>query len=1217
MESLNVAKKWSSEKGRNNWSPQRGRKEMESFNRANKNKTHPKGGEIMEPIIRANTLEPQKRAKIEQMESTKWKKYQMIHKNGSEMTRKSREKEKQNKQGNPQRNHKKRRRGKQTETKQTLKEKGIKVIYANANGIGDKAASVESTAKAEDAQVIAITETKQIPPKLDGYMKWYSKERKGQQGGGVAITVRNDLAKNVNRISEFDNDDIEIVWIEVTISNVNKLYIGTYYGKQEKAPTEEVENEMSELCSQIEFLKAKGQILLTGDFNAKLLIQKQNILQTESRNGRILKQVIDFTKIEPVSLRADNTWTRVNRNKTDEKSVIDYVFTSQELAEKIKHIHIDEEGTHRIKGKKESDHNTIITELTLDIEPQTKKITKYRMGNMEGWKKYKQEIPVKLREVQNPTPEKITQVIQATLKETVGQVTITIGRKKKPKESQRTKDLREKRKESKKEYEKAIKERDKIKEKLDDYTKAQKELRAQIEKDQVEEAKRNVERMRNKFRIRSTEFWKFRAECEGRGQKEEYDTVDEDGHLISDPQEAKEHIASFYENLYTARESDEKYEEETKRIKEEVSKISRDMKDKEPIPEIQKEEITRNIKKLKRNKASGPDNIPNEALIELDSEAKEIIREAFNNTNQRQSMPEQWQDGTLHRLYKGKGKKGKCSNERGITVASNLGKLYERVINDRVTERAKISLAQAGGRKGSSTVDHILLLQEAIKSARKNKENVYVIFMDVTKAFDKAWLEGIMHILYQNGLTDSHWEIVKRLNENLKATIITKHGPTRKIDIHDSIRQGGVLSVVMFGIMMDQISKEIADEDIGIVIEGTNLKISSLLWVDDLVLVETDPERMKKALNIVEKVAGKYHIKFGEQKSKTIEIGKQKTRPLFKLEEMNLMYESKYKYLGYLQSEKNSIDEHLKSLKGKVEAAYQKTISLATNPTLKWVEMDAIWTTVETCLVPIITYAGETMEFTNRKQKEEINRLLEAIIRRILMVPNGTPKEALYVETGLVEPTTLIEQQRINLHARLKNGNNTWMKEIVKENRTEGWIKETRETERKMGIEEDDLTGKKEQIKKRIQDKVDKHFKQKIDSAKMVSEGKTKTKYLLTNKVMWKPRKGPPYMSAMSRKEASTIFKARTCMIKVKMNYKNKFKNNLKCRMCKEENETQQHVMENCKMLHTEEETKVFIQDIFNEDITHLKTTVKKIDNILEKIDQAQVPVANHYRIPP
>ena len=53
--------------------------------------------------------------------------------------------------------------------------------------------------------------------------------------------------------------------------------------------------------------------------------------------------------------------------------------------------------------------------------------------------------------------------------------------------------------------------------------------------------------------------------------------------------------------------------------------------------------------------------------------------------------------------------------------------------------------------------------------------------------------------------------------------------------------------------------------------------------------------------------------------------------------------------------------DHINILKGKVDASYQKTIALSTNLTLKWVEMEIIWITVETCMVPIITYAGEVL----------------------------------------------------------------------------------------------------------------------------------------------------------------------------------------------------------------------------------------------------------------
>ena len=59
------------------------------------------------------------------------------------------------------------------------------------------------------------------------------------------------------------------------------------------------------------------------------------------------------------------------------------------------------------------------------------------------------------------------------------------------------------------------------------------------------------------------------------------------------------------------------------------------------------------------------------------------------------------------RLYKGNGVKGKCSNERGITLSSNLGKLYERIINNKITPALKMTNCQGGGKKGVSTADHI------------------------------------------------------------------------------------------------------------------------------------------------------------------------------------------------------------------------------------------------------------------------------------------------------------------------------------------------------------------------------------------------------------------------------------------------------------------------------------------------------------------------------
>ncbi len=55
--------------------------------------------------------------------------------------------------------------------------------------------------------------------------------------------------------------------------------------------------------------------------------------------------------------------------------------------------------------------------------------------------------------------------------------------------------------------------------------------------------------------------------------------------------------------------------------------------------------------------------------------------------------------------------------------------------------------AQAGGIKDRSTSDHIMVLREMIKTAKNRRKPIHLVFLDVTKAYDKAWLTAIMYVL--------------------------------------------------------------------------------------------------------------------------------------------------------------------------------------------------------------------------------------------------------------------------------------------------------------------------------------------------------------------------------------------------------------------------------------------------------------------------------------
>ena len=135
--------------------------------------------------------------------------------------------------------------------------------------------------------------------------------------------------------------------------------------------------------------------------------------------------------------------------------------------------------------------------------------------------------------------------------------------------------------------------------------------------------------------------------------------------------------------------------------------------------------------------------------------------------------------------------------------------------------------------KGRATTDHLLIIKEAIHLAKPKGKPLYMAIpeaqsspgttqqpgtvapnsnrqnmalLDVTKAYDKAWLDAIMYVMEKEGLKSYHWSLVRKLNQNLTTKIRTKHGLTRKFHIKDSICQGRVLSIAQYVLFMDCLS---------------------------------------------------------------------------------------------------------------------------------------------------------------------------------------------------------------------------------------------------------------------------------------------------------------------------------------------------------------------------------------------------------------------------
>ena len=185
--------------------------------------------------------------------------------------------------------------------------------------------------------------------------------------------------------------------------------------------------------------------------------------------------------------------------------------------------------------------------------------------------------------------------------------------------------------------------------------------------------------------------------------------------------------------------------------------------------------------------------------------------------------------------------------------------------------------------------------------------------------------------------------------------------------------------------------------------------------------------------------------------------------------------------------------------------------------------MEVIWKTLETNISPILTYSGDVWKATKKEEEEEINRVYDNIIKRILKTPQSTQRECLYIETGLMDPITIAKRNRLNVHNRISNGNNQTLKALLQRTDPSSRAEEKREQAERIGLDKKTLTANKQTSKREITNKIKLAFEEEIESK---GRDKSKVKFLLDGKNKWNPGHQPKYMKTLTRNEVSTIFKA-------------------------------------------------------------------------------------------
>ena len=486
---------------------------------------------------------------------------------------------------------------------------------------------------------------------------------------------------------------------------------------------------------------------------------------------------------------------------------------------------------------------------------------------------------------------------------------------------------------------------------------------------------------------------------------------DEDGKSVLDPERQKEIAASYYENLYSPDDelpSHPYHEYVSLKMVEYSSNYEFENEWYNQFPSIK--EIEAAIQSKKNNKATT--DFPNEILKRGGKGFIECFSPVMKQFWINEESFQEWNEGIISSVYKGKGDREKLKFQRGITVSSSLSMICEDIINERMTKLVELTPAQGGGKKGTSTRDHVFLLRGAITHALKHKKEMFVTFYDVAKAYDRANIDDMLVIAWEHGIRGKLWRLMKSLNTNLTARIKLRHGMTREIQRRAGGKQGGKNFGFLFAKMMDVLAEEAAEDEMRNV-DFETFSMSVLEWVDDVITFAIGEEQQNYTLEKVNEFAVKHRLKWGKEKCKVMEIGTNKYKPkkwILGQEEIDSC--ESYKYLGDVIMRNGGNKKNIEDRENKVMAITRKIIASSGNEVFYKMQLKALLKMHNAKTVASLLTNCETWVL-NKGEREKLEKIELCALKKILDVPKTTPTPAIWYVTGTLTTSILIDKRQL------------------------------------------------------------------------------------------------------------------------------------------------------------------------------------------------------------
>jgi len=285
-----------------------------------------------------------------------------------------------------------------------------------------------------------------------------------------------------------------------------------------------------------------------------------------------------------------------------------------------------------------------------------------------------------------------------------------------------------------------------------------------------------------------------------------------------------------------------------------------------PVAPPERGEVTKAIRRLKNNKASGNDGLPAELFKAGGEELIKCMHELLCKIWSQESMPSDWSLSVLCPVLK-KGDATNCANYRGISLLNIAYKILSSVLCERLKPFVNklIGSYQCGFRPGKSTIDQIFTLRQILEKTQERQIDTHHLFVDFKAAFDSPDRAHLYTTMSEFGIPDKLIRLCKMTLKNARSVVKVGNNLSEPFDTKRGFRQGDTLSCDFFNILMEKIIYAAGLRHNGTIFYKS---VMPLAYADDIDIIGRSKREVSSAFSKFVKEAEKMGLAVNEDKTK-------------------------------------------------------------------------------------------------------------------------------------------------------------------------------------------------------------------------------------------------------------------------------------------------------------------------------------------------------------